>query len=78
MTSKEQRAREIQETIRDVLVHDWDPVGVGGVPEAQDEYDSYVGAFTDSWYQGPGPRKSRSTSPGSSKSGWGSRPRRRL
>ena len=25
-----------------VLLHDWDPIGVQNVPEAHDEYDSYV------------------------------------
>jgi hypothetical protein len=29
--------------IRDVLMSDWDPIGVRDVPEAQDEYDGYVG-----------------------------------
>lgn len=38
-----QRAREIQQSIRQVLLHEWDPIGVAGIPEAQDEYDSYVG-----------------------------------
>ena len=38
-----ERARQIQERIRQVLLHDWDPIGVRDVPEAQDEYDSYVG-----------------------------------
>jgi hypothetical protein len=33
----------IQESIRKVLVEEWDPIGVGGVPEAIDEYDSYIG-----------------------------------
>jgi hypothetical protein len=28
--------------IRSVLMDDWDPIGVQGVPEAADEYDSYV------------------------------------
>jgi hypothetical protein len=28
--------------IRDVLLHDWDPVGIHDVREAQDEYDRYV------------------------------------
>lgn len=37
------RARQIQERIRQVLLQDWDPIGVQDVPEAQDEYDSYVG-----------------------------------
>jgi len=55
MTPKEQRAREIQETIRDVLHHDWDPVGVGGVPEARDEYDSYVEGVYRLLLSGAGP-----------------------
>jgi len=42
--SKTARAAEIQEAIRSVLLHDWDPIGVDRVAEAQDEYDSYVGA----------------------------------
>jgi hypothetical protein len=29
--------------IREVLMREWDPIGVSGVPEAADEYDSYVG-----------------------------------
>ena len=40
---KERRGRKIQEQIRQVLLHDWDPIGVQEIPEAQDEYDSYVG-----------------------------------
>jgi hypothetical protein len=36
------RALEIQDSIRQVLYHDWDPIGVAGdAPE--DEYDSYIG-----------------------------------
>ena len=42
---KESRAREIQESIRQVLLHDWDPIGVEDEPGAQGEYDSYVGAL---------------------------------
>ena len=26
-----------------MLLHEWDPIGIQDVPEAQDEYDSYVG-----------------------------------
>lgn len=37
------RAKQIQSNIRDVLLREWDPIGVRDVPEAQDEYDSYVG-----------------------------------
>ena len=38
-----QRAREIQESIRQVLLHDWDPIEVEDEPLAQREYDPYVG-----------------------------------
>ena len=38
------RAQEIEDAIRRVLLHDWDPIGVADVPEAADEYDSYIGA----------------------------------
>jgi hypothetical protein len=43
MESQERRAREIQEGIRLVLLRDWDPIGVRDAPQAQDEYDGYVG-----------------------------------
>jgi hypothetical protein len=29
--------------LRCCLLHDWDPIGVRDFPEAQHEYDSYVG-----------------------------------
>jgi hypothetical protein len=32
---------EFLETIRRILMDDWDPIGVRGVREAADEYDSY-------------------------------------
>lgn len=35
--SRENRAR-----VREVLMRDWDPIGVAGVPEAADEYDRYA------------------------------------
>lgn len=28
--------------IHDVLLHEWDPIGVGDEPAAKDEYDSYI------------------------------------
>jgi hypothetical protein len=37
------RARRYHESIRTILLKEWDPIGVADVPEAQDEYDSYVG-----------------------------------
>jgi len=40
--SREKRATEIQDAIRQILYRDWDPVGVcGAAPE--DAYDSYIG-----------------------------------
>lgn len=36
--------RRLCAIIRQAMLHDWDPIGVQDIPEAQDEYDSYVGA----------------------------------
>ena len=39
--TREKRAAEIQDSIRQILYHDWNPIGLGGaLPE--DEYDSYI------------------------------------
>ena len=44
MTIPRDRAEEIAAAIRQVLVHDWDPIGVMDDPDwPRDEYDSYVG-----------------------------------
>ncbi len=42
MSEYAKRAREYQTTIRKILLKEWDPIGVADIPEAQDEYDSYV------------------------------------
>lgn len=42
MSERLQRAKSDQDAIRAVLMHEWDPIGVGDVPQAQDEYDSYI------------------------------------
>jgi hypothetical protein len=34
--------RRDHQEIKRVLLQEWDPIGVGDVPEAQDEYDGYV------------------------------------
>ncbi len=39
--SREQRDEEIQGSIRQILLHDWNPIGVPDLPE--DEYDRYIG-----------------------------------
>ena len=43
MNSRNKRALEIQNNIREVLKKNWDPIGVAGEPGAQDEYDGYIG-----------------------------------
>jgi hypothetical protein len=30
------------EGLKSLLLNDWDPIGVAGIPEAIDEYDSYA------------------------------------
>jgi hypothetical protein len=42
MSEAAERARILHKKIKDVLLQDWDPIGVQAIPEAQDEYDSYV------------------------------------
>ena len=44
MDQKTRRAREIQNAIRTILLHEWDPLDVVDLPGAQDEYDGYVGS----------------------------------
>ena len=41
-----QTIRAVQERIRQILLDDWDPIGIKDVCEAQDEYDSYVGQIS--------------------------------
>ena len=44
MTNRKTQAENITEAIRQVLVRDWDPIGVKDDPEwPRDEYDSYIG-----------------------------------
>jgi hypothetical protein len=38
--AKSKRAAEVQDSIRQVLRRDWNPIGVSDLPE--DEYDSYI------------------------------------
>jgi len=42
LTSKE-NSRRIRTAIRQVFIRVWDPIGVRDEPNAQDEYDSYLG-----------------------------------
>ena len=36
------QSRENRTRVREILLRDWDPIGVYGVPEAADEYDTYA------------------------------------
>jgi hypothetical protein len=42
MTEFKKRAKRYHGAIKNILLNEWDPIGVSDVPEAQDEYDSYV------------------------------------
>src|SRR5262249_1183051 len=42
MSSFLQRAKSYQAAIREVLMREWDPIGVADAPQAQDEYDQYI------------------------------------
>jgi len=33
--------------LRQILMDEWDPIHVAGVPEAADEYDSYLGQIAE-------------------------------
>jgi hypothetical protein len=33
--------------LRDLVMREWDPIGVSGAPEALDEYDGYLGRIAD-------------------------------
>jgi hypothetical protein len=37
------QSRENRTRVREVLMRDWDPIGVAGIKGAADEYDAYVG-----------------------------------
>jgi hypothetical protein len=45
---KQDGAREL----RALLMDHWDPIGVAGIPEAADEYDTYVGHIAGMLRQG--------------------------
>ncbi len=55
--AKTARAREIQRDIGRILLRDWDPIGVRDVPEAQDEYESYVGGVYQLLAAGSSPQR---------------------
>jgi hypothetical protein len=45
-------SQEVRSKIRAIFMAEWDPIGVNEVPEAADEYDSYIGGLYDLLEQG--------------------------
>ena len=43
MDPRTRHARDLQRQIGEVLLRNWDPLGVASEPECADEYDAYVG-----------------------------------
>jgi len=39
-----------------LLMTHWDPIGVNGIPEASDEYDTYLGPLAEKLREGAGAR----------------------
>ncbi len=42
MSENLERAKNLHTEIKDIMLRDWDPIGIQDVREASDEYDSYV------------------------------------
>jgi hypothetical protein len=37
--------KQIHDAIHSILIAEWDPIGVNAHPEAQNEYDNYIGGI---------------------------------
>ena len=42
MSAHLESAKSLHKVIHKVFIEEWDPIGVNDIPEAQDEYDSYI------------------------------------
>ncbi len=42
MTGKEEKNFRFTLEVRNLVMKNWDPIGVDDIPEAQDEYDAYI------------------------------------
>jgi hypothetical protein len=54
---RKRRAREIQNQIHEILLRDWDPIGIADEPECQDEYQAYVGGLYRLLFGGASPEE---------------------
>ena len=52
-----ERAKRYHKAVHRVLLHEWDPLGVADVPEAHDEYDTYVNGITSLLVRGEAKEK---------------------
>jgi hypothetical protein len=43
VSRQQERARAIQREIGEILLYEWDPIGIQGCDECADEYHSYIG-----------------------------------
>jgi hypothetical protein len=39
---RKDQSRENRARVRELLMREWDPIGVSGIPQAADEYDNYI------------------------------------
>ncbi len=42
MSQRLDQAQRYHTAIREIFLRNWDPIGIADIPEAQDEYDSYI------------------------------------
>lgn len=42
MSGKRRHSQALQDAVKEVLLREWDPIGIGGSDAAKDEYDTYV------------------------------------
>ena len=42
---EKQAAPDLHEAIRQVLMQEWDPIGIKDTPECHDEYNAYIGGI---------------------------------
>jgi hypothetical protein len=42
MSGKQRHSQAVQDAVKEVLLREWDPIGIGGEDAAKDEYDAYV------------------------------------
>ncbi len=57
MADRKEIAKEIQDGIQRILLNEWDPIEVRGIPEAKGEYDDYVGGVYRLLATGASPQK---------------------